>query len=154
MPEHWVTCKATLVFHAGSTTSKLVPTTKPGREAATLQAYNNAIVDLDTSQFDSNAIEFFRHSFREKDKPMTGDMLYRYYLDLRSTMRSTIIPLFPTDFTTMKSGRGFHKSMNSVFTKMYRELTTRVKERMMQEETGQEIPPMFWEYKKSHGILV
>ena len=79
---------------------------------------------------------------------MTGDALYRYYLDLRSTMRSTIIPLFPTDFTTMKSGRGFHKSMNSVFTKMYRkELTTSVKDRMTQEEASQEIPPMFWEYE-------
>jgi hypothetical protein len=56
---------------------------------------------------------------------MTGDALYRYYLDLRSTMRSKIIPLFPTDFNTIKSGRDFHESVNEVFTKMYRkELTT------------------------------
>jgi hypothetical protein len=149
MPEHWVACKATLVFHAGSTTSKLAPTTKTGREAATLEAYNNAIADLDTSQFDSNTILFFRHSFREKDKAMTGDALYRYYLDSRSMMRSTIIPLFPTDFNSMKSGRGFHESVNAAFTKVYRkELTTRVKDRMTQEEADQETPPMFWEYKK------
>ena len=59
MPDYCLACKVTLVFHAGSTTSKLAPTTLPGREAATLQAYNDAIVDLDTLQFDSNAIEFF-----------------------------------------------------------------------------------------------
>jgi hypothetical protein len=50
---------------------------------------------------------------------------------------------------TMKSGRGFHESVNKVFTKMYRkELTTSVKDRMTQEEASQEIPPMFWEYKE------
>ena len=27
MPEHWVACKVTLGFHAGSATSKLAPTT-------------------------------------------------------------------------------------------------------------------------------
>lgn len=80
---------------------------------------------------------------------MTGDALYRYYLDSRNAMRSLIIPLFPTNFNTMKSGRGFHESVNAVFTKMYRkELTTRVKDRMTQEEADQETPPMFWEYKK------
>ncbi|KAI2514371.1 hypothetical protein MHU86_264 [Fragilaria crotonensis] len=145
----WHAKQATLVFYAGSTTCKLAPTTKTGREAATLQAYNNAIADLDKSQFNSNAILFFRQSFRDKEKPMTGYALYRYYLDSRSAMRSTIIPLFPTNFNEMKSGRGFHESVNAAFTNMYRkELTTRVKDRMTQEEADQETPPMFWEYKE------
>ena len=149
MPEHWVACKATLVFHAGSTTSKLATMTKTSREKATLEAYNSAVAALDSLVFKSNAIAFFRHSFREKDKPMTGDALYRYFLDSRNAMRSLILPLFPTDFNKLKSGRGFHESVNAAFIKMYRkELTSRTKDRMTIEQADQELPPMYWEYKK------
>jgi hypothetical protein len=149
VPEHWVACKATLVFHAGSTTSKLATMTKINREKATLESYNSVLSNLDPMAFKLYAIAFLRHSFREKDKPMTGDALYRYYLDSRNAMRSLILPLFPTDFSTMKSGEGFQKSVNAAFTKMYRkDLTCRTKDRMTIEQADQEIPPTYWEYKK------
>ena len=36
LPEHWVACKATLVFYAGSTTTKSTVMTKRGKEDACL----------------------------------------------------------------------------------------------------------------------
>ena len=148
LQEHWIACKATLVFHAGSVTNKLAPTTKMGRENATLDAYNNAIAALDISHFNPNAIRFFRNAFRGNNS-MTGKDLYRYFNDSRKVMRSHIIPLFPADFNTMKSGRGFHESVNAALTKMYRqELTTRTKDRMTKEEAENKMPPTYWEYKK------
>ena len=148
LQEHWIACKATLVFHAGSVTNKLAPTTKIGREHATLNAYNNAIAALDISHFNPNAIRYFRNAFRG-DNSMTGKDLYRYFNDSRKVMRSLILPLFPADFNVMKSGKGFHESVNAALTKMYRkELTTRSKDRMTKEEADNELPPMFWEYKK------
>jgi hypothetical protein len=146
MPEHWVACKATLVFHAGSITSKLATMTKTAKEAATLQAYKSAIHALDSTHFKSDVRAFFAHSFRGKEKEMTGDALYRSYMESRNIMRSLILPLFPNDLNKRKSGRGFHDSCNAAFVKMYRkELTTRTKDAMTQEEADQEIPPQFWE---------
>ena len=52
-------CKATLVFHAGSTTRKMVTMTKLSRKKATLQSYNSVTANLDPMAFKSNAIAFF-----------------------------------------------------------------------------------------------
>jgi hypothetical protein len=64
-------------------------------------------------------------------------------------MRSQILPLFPTNFNTMKSGRGFHETINAALTKEYREeCMTRQKEPMTKEEAELELVPTYWDYKK------
>lgn len=153
MPEHWVACKAVLVFHAGSMTSKLPPMTKSLKLAACLRAYTTAIDSLDRNHFCAEACSFFLHSFRKKDEAMTPEALYRYYLDSRSKMRSCIIPLLPSDFNKMKSGKGFHDTCNDAFVQQFRNEIMKVKKGcgtlMTQEEADQELPPPYWEYKKS-----
>jgi hypothetical protein len=135
LQEHWIACKATLVFHAGSVTNKLAPTTKVSREHATFNAYNDASAALDISHFNPNGIPYFRRG----NNSMTGIKV----------MRSLILPLFPVYFNIMKSGEGFQKSVNLALTKMYRNaLTTRSKDRMAKEEADNKLPPTFWEYKK------
>jgi len=152
-PEHWVACKAVLVFHAGSTTSKLPVMAKASKLAACLTAYNTAIDALDRNIFSAEACNFFLHSFRKKDKAMTPEALYRYYMDSRSKMRSCIIPLLPSNYNKMKSGKGFHDTFNDLFVQQYRSEIMKVNKgcgtMMTQEEADQELPPQFWEYKKS-----
>jgi hypothetical protein len=147
-PEHWTACKAVLVFHAGVETCKLAVMTKQDKEAACLTAYNEAIDNLDPMYFCANAIKFFRHSFKKKDEPMTAYPLYRYYSDSRREMRSTLIPLFPRDFHSMRSGKGFHDTCNDVFVSAYRRELITMKG-YSDEAAGQEVPPQFWEYKKN-----
>lgn len=148
MPEHWTSCKAVLVFHAGASISKLATMTKESRDTATLEAYHLALSALDTSHFSPNALRFFRHMYRDKTKPINGLSVWRSYQGCRKEMRNVILPLFPTDFNTMKSGRGFHETINAVITKEYRkELTTRTKEPMTKDEADQELTPTYWEYK-------
>ena len=146
-PEHWTACKAVLVFYAGAETCKLSVMTKQGKEAACLAAYNAAIDSLDPTYFCANAIKFFRHSFKKKDEPMTAYPLYRYFSDSRRDMRAALIPLFPRNFHSMRSGKGFHDTCNEVFVSAYRrELVTA--KGFTEEAASQELPPQFWEYKK------
>ena len=119
--EHWAACKVVLVFHAGVSVSKLSTMTRAVKEAATLQLYTSAIAELDEVHFGDGARLFFSRSFQKKDEPVTGLSLYRYFLDSRSKMRNHVMPLFPKDFVTMKSGKGFHESCNDVYTKAYRD---------------------------------
>ncbi len=84
---------------------------------------------------------------------MTAEPLYRYYLDSRSKMRNILLPLFPKDLVTMKSGRGFHESCNEVYVKAYREEMSKLKVRGQPKYTEPEVqamfPPQFWEFTKS-----
>ena len=50
-PEHLLACKAVLVFHAGSKTSKLASMNKTAKEMAYLLAYKQAIAALDSTNF-------------------------------------------------------------------------------------------------------
>ena len=154
VPEHWTACKATLVFFAGSRTSKLTVMNKVGKEAACLETYLAAIGELDPSHFCPQSKAFFSNSFRKKDEPISAETLYRYYLDLRNKMRSLIIPLFPPTFASMKSGRGFHESCNDVFVKAFRKDLLRSKKGTMTEaEADAELPPYLWEFKKAPWFL-
>ena len=119
VPEHWAACKAVLVFHAGKSLSKLSTMTKAVKEAAMMQLYISAIAALDEIHFGDSARVFFSRSFQKKDEQITGLSLYRYYLDSRAKMRNHLIPLFPKDLVTMKSGKGFHESCNNVFVKAF-----------------------------------
>jgi hypothetical protein len=149
MPEHWMACKATLVFHAGATVCQMKPTTEAKRHDATLVEYNRAIDSLDKTHFTPDIIRYFRHGFKGKSTGITGLTLYRYFLDSRRLMRSSILPLFPTDFNTMKSGRGFHETINAALTKEYRkECMTRQKDPLTKEEAELELVPTYWDYKK------
>ena len=79
---------------------------------------------------------------------MNGSSVWRSYQGCRREIRNVILPLFPANFNSMKSGRGFHESINAVMTKEYRkELTTRAKEPMTKADADQETAPMYWIYK-------
>jgi hypothetical protein len=149
MPEHWMAWKATLVFHAGATVCQMKPATEAKRHDATLVEYNRAIDALEKTHFTPDSICYFRHGFKGKSTGITGLTLYRYFLDSRRLMRSQILPLFPTNFNTMKSGRGFHETINAALTKEYcKECMTRQKEPMTKEEAELELVPTYWDYKK------
>ena len=115
MPEHWRVCNAVLVFHAGAGVSKLATMTMEKRNEMTLEAFNLAmqhIATLDTTHFCPKGIAFFRHTFRNKTKPMNGSSVWRSDQRCRKEIRNVILPLFPADFNSMKSGRVFHESIN------------------------------------------
>ena len=153
---HWIACKACLAFFAGASTSKMLTTTKSLKEASCLQIYLNAIDALDDMHFDVGAKSFFRHSLQKKDDPMNAVSVYRYYQDTRLRIRNHVMPFFPKDMVTMKSGRGFHESCNEVFVKAYREGLVKTK-KYSKEEADQKVPPPFWEYTKApwyFGLVV
>ncbi len=112
---------------------------------------------LDRNFFCAEARSFFSLSFRKKDEAMTPEALYRYYMDSCSKMRSCIIPLLPSDFNKMKSGKGFHDTCNDAFVQQYRNEIIKVKKgcgnAMTQEEADHELPPPYWEYKNHHDGL-
>ena len=153
--EHWAACKAVLVFNAGERLSKLSTMTKTCKEAAMMELYSSAIAELDEVHFGDGARYFFSRSFQKKE-PLTGVSLYRYYLDSRSKMRNHLIPLFPKEFVSMKSGRGFHESCNDVNTKAYRDEQALVNVRrnkatvpkFRKAEVEALVPPHLWEYSK------
>ena len=159
--DHWAACKAVLVFYAGESLSKLSTMTKTGKEAAMMELYTSAIAELDEMHFGDNARVFFSRSFQKKDDPITGLSLYRYYLDSRSKMRNHLIPLFPKDFVTMKSGRGFHESCNDVYTKAFRDEQSVIKvkrnkvyvPKYTEEEIAALVPPHLWEYSKAPWLF-
>jgi hypothetical protein len=145
---HWIACKACLAFFAGASTSKMLTTTKSLKEASCLAIYLNAIDALDDTHFDMHSKAFFRHSLQKKDDPMNAVSVYRYYQDTRLKIRNHVMPFFPKDMVTMKSGRGFHESCNEVFVKAYREGLVKAK-KFSKEEADQKLPPPFWEYTKA-----
>jgi hypothetical protein len=145
---HWIACKACLAFFAGASTSKMLTTTKSLKEASCLAIYLNAIDALDDMHFDVGSKAFFRHSLQKKDDPMNAVSVYRYYQDTRLKIRNHVMPFFPKDMVTMKSGRGFHESCNEVFVKAYREGLVKTK-KFSKEEADQKLPPPFWEYTKA-----
>jgi hypothetical protein len=53
LPEHWVACKAALVFYGGATTTR-------GKEDACLEVYKTAVANLDTSHFGVECRSFFQ----------------------------------------------------------------------------------------------
>ena len=67
------------------------------------------------------------------------------------------MPLFPKDFVTMKSGRGFHESCNDVYVKAYRDEMTKMKRgstlKYTKEEVDGMLPPHLWEYSKSPWLF-
>jgi hypothetical protein len=151
--EHLIACKAVLVFHAGAATSKLNSMTKVVKESAMLALYTASIAALDEVHFGDSARKFFSRSFRKKDEPMTAESLYRYYLDSRLKMRNVLLPLFPKNLVTMKSGKGFHDSCNDVFVAAYRAEMSKVKRgvglKYTQEEVDGMLPPHLWEFSKA-----
>ena len=76
-PEHWLACKAVLVFHAGSKTSKLASMNKRAKKMACLLAYKQAIAALDSTHFSVESRKYFACSFKKKDEPITSEALYR-----------------------------------------------------------------------------
>ena len=98
--------------------------------------------------FDVGAKAFFCHSLQKKDDPMNAVSVYRYYQDTRLRICNRVMPFFPKDMVTMKSGRGFHESCNKVFVKAYREGLVKTK-KFSKEEADQKVPPPFWEYTKA-----
>ena len=155
--EHLAACKAVLVFQAGCSISKLSSMTKVVKEAAMMELYNASIAALDEIHFGDSARLFFSRSFRKKDELLTAESLYRYYLDSRAKMRNQMLPLFPKDFVTMKSGRGFHESCNDVYVKAYRDEMMKVKRGTVPKYTKTEIenmlPPHLWEFSKSPWLF-
>jgi hypothetical protein len=152
---HWIACKACLAFFAGAATSKMLTTTKALKEAACLQVYFGAIDALDNTCFNLESKVFFRHSLQKKDEPMTALALYRYYQDTRSKVRNQVLPFFPKDLVSMKSGRGFHESCNEVYINAYRNGLT--KKQYTKEEADRMLPPPLWEYTRApwyFGLLV
>jgi hypothetical protein len=149
LPEHWIACKATLVFYAGSTTTKSTVMTKQGKEDACLEVYKEAIANLDTSHFSVECKSFVLHSFKKKDDPMGAGALWRYYQESRTKMHCSIIPLLPANFCNMKSGKGFHDTFDEVFRSQFRRELQRKHSSMTVAEIDQALPPLFWEYKKS-----
>jgi hypothetical protein len=150
--QHWKACKAVLCFHAGAYVSKLPPMTKSNRDEAVLHAYNGALAELDTTHFCPASILFFRQSFRSKNDTASGLALWRYFQTTRHAIRNIVLPLFPTNFNTMKSGKGFHDTVTAAMTTEYRKSLVRQKDpasNMTMEEAEQHTAPMFWEYKTS-----
>ena len=162
LPVHWTACKAVLAFHAGSGVSKLKTTTKKDKEAACLELYYNTMEALDEEHFDKDARDFFCHSFQKKDEPMPAHSLYCYYLDSRAKIRNQVLPYFPRNLVTMKSGRRFHESCNEVYVKAFRDemSTTKLRNgtlKYTKEEIEDLFPPQHWEFTKSpwyYGLLV
>jgi hypothetical protein len=163
LPVHWTASKAVLAFHAGSGVSKLKTTTKYLKEAACLELYYNTIESLDEEHFDKAARDFFCLSFQKNDEPMPTHSLYRYYRDSRAKIRNQVLPYFPRNLVTMKSGRGFHESCNEVYVKAYREEMPIAKLRngtlkYAEDELVNLLPaPQHWEFTKSpwyFGLLV
>ena len=150
--QHWAACKAVLCFHAGAYVSTLPTMTKENCHEATLKAYHLAIADLDPTHFGPNAIAFFRHMFRDKNKAINGLSVWRYFQTTRHAIRNIILPLFPTDFNAMKSGQGFHQTVKTVMTKEYRKSLLSKKDPMTMEEAEQCTAPSFWEYKQAPWI--
>lgn len=95
------------VFYAGSSTSKLSLLTKAIKEAACLQLYNTCIAALDFQSLSDEAQDFFGRAFRKKDEVMTAEPLYCHYNESRLKMRNVLLPLYPKNLETMKSGKGF-----------------------------------------------
>ena len=155
--EHLPACKAVLVFHAGCSICKLSSMTKVVKEAAMLELYNASIAALDEIHFGDSARLFFSRSFRKKDEPLTAESLYRYYHDSRAKMRNQLLPLFPKDFVTMKTGRGFHESCNDVYIKAYRDEMAKMKRGSILKYTKPEVdamlPPHLWEYSKAPWLF-
>ena len=153
-PEHWLACKAVLVFHAGSKTSKLASMNKTAKEMACLLAYKQAIAALDSTHFSVESRKYFACSKTKKDEPMTSEALYQYYLDSRSNIRCAVIPLLPVNFLSMKSGKGFHDTCNDMLLQEFRkELALNSKLSLTPQEIENKLPPQFWEYKKSPWYL-
>ena len=82
--------------------------------------YKEAVAKLDTSHFGFECRSFFLHSFKKKDDPMGAGALWRDYQESRTKMRCSIIPLLPTNFCNMKSGKGFHDTFDEVFRSQFR----------------------------------
>jgi hypothetical protein len=149
LKQHWTACKYVLVFHAGAYVSSLAAMDKAKREDHVLQAYLDAIIDLDTSFFCPKTIAFFKRSFRSAEQDITGCTLWSSYIRVRKIIRNEILPSFPSDFNKMKSGRGFHETITSVLTKEFRKwCVARTKPPpISKEEASNEVLPSYWEYK-------
>ena len=163
LPIHWTAFKAVLAFHAGSGVSKLKTTTKKNKEAACLELYYNTLELLDPDHFDKAAArDFFCHSFQKKDEPMPAHSLYQYYHDSRAKIQNQVLPYFPRNLVTMKSGRDFHESCNEVYIKAFcQEMSSsRLKNgtlKYTKEEIDDTFPPQHWEFTKSpwyFGLLI
>ena len=76
--------------------------TKVVKEAACLTLYKASVAALDALNFCDASRAFFIRYFRKKDKPVSAEHLYRYYLDSRLMMRNLLIPFFPKGLLTMK----------------------------------------------------
>ena len=150
--DHWAACKAVLCFHAGCATSKLSQMTKVVKEAAMLELYLASVEALDPLVFCEKAKSFFCRSFRKKDEPVTAEHLYRYYLDSRRTMRNVILPVFPKDLISLKSGKGFHESCSEVYALAYRQEMAKVNTKGVPKYTADVLktmqPPLLWEFSK------
>jgi hypothetical protein len=151
--DHWPACKAVLCFHAGAATSKLSAMTKVLKEAAMLELYLSSIDRLDPLVFCDGSRAFFKRSFRKKEEPVSPEHLYRYFLDSRRNMlRNVTISLFPKDLVSMKSGRGFHESCNTVYATANRQELLKVNIRGVPKYTAKMEssmhPPPLWEFTK------
>jgi hypothetical protein len=161
LPVHWAACKAVLAFHAGVGVSKMKTTTKLMKEASCLELYYNTIEALDEEHFDKAARDFFCHSFQKKEDPMPAHSVYRYYQDSRAKVRNQVLPFFPRDFVTMRSGRGFHESCHDVYVQAFRLEMSATKLRTgalkyTSAEVEDMVPPQHWEFSKSpwmYGLL-
>ena len=109
---HRIACKACLAFFAGAATSKILTTTKPPKEASCLQVYLlGAINPLN----DSISTWTPRFSFVT---PFRRRMNYQHTI---SKVRNQVLPFFPNDLVSKKSGRaGFHETCNKVYINAYR----------------------------------
>ena len=82
---------------------------------------------------------------------MPAQSLYRCYHNLRAVVRNQVLPFFPMDLVTMKSGRGFHETCNDVYVKAYRkEMSSIVLKDGSSMYSNRELeeltPPQHWEY--------
>ena len=85
---------------------------------------------------------------------MPAGSLYRYFQDSRCKIRNQVIPYFPRDLVTMKSGIGFHESCAAVYIKSFRDEMSTVKLRngrlkYTHDEIAEMLPPQHWEFTKN-----
>ena len=59
MPDHWLACKACLVFMAGCMVCKLAPMSKAAMQNICLEGYRSLVSELDPTYFGDDACAFF-----------------------------------------------------------------------------------------------
>ncbi len=117
-----------------------------------LELYLVSINRLDPRVFCNGSRAFFTRSFGKKEEQVSSEHLYHYFLDSRCTMQNIIIPVFPKNLVSMKSGKGFHESCNEVYATAYTQELLKLNIRGAPKYTLDMVsnmhPSPMWEFSK------